>query len=167
MKIKRILVPVDFSAHSLQALDYAVELSKPFKASLMLIHVIEPIYYTVPDFAGGAAGALAGVLDEQRRAAKEQLLRLEQRYAQRRVRLRALLQTGMAYQAIADTAKQLRVDLIVMATHGRTGLTHLLMGSVAERVVRAASCPVLTLRSSSKTRRAVARKRPAARSRAR
>jgi nucleotide-binding universal stress UspA family protein len=146
MTIKRILVPVDLSPNSLRALDHAVDLAKPFKAELAVLFVVEPIYYAVPDFTGGAA-AMGGVLDEQRRSARAQLARLEQRYAKRRVKLRTHLQTGTPYQAIVDTAKQLRTDLIVMATHGRTGVTHLLMGSVAERVVRLATCPVLTLRA--------------------
>jgi nucleotide-binding universal stress UspA family protein len=167
MQIKRILVPVDFSAHSLQALDYAVDLSKPFKAQLMVLHVVEPIYYEVPDFAGAAGAAMAGVFDDLHRTAHEQLVRLTQLYAKRRVTLRALLQTGTAHESIADTAKQLKADLIVMATHGRTGLTRLLIGSVAERVVRTATCPVLTLRAGQKPRRSAARKRLAARPRAR
>jgi nucleotide-binding universal stress UspA family protein len=158
MKLKRILVPVDFSTHSLRALDYAVELAKPFKAELAVLCVIEPIYYTVPDFAAAGA-ALTGLLDEQRKGGRAQLLRLERRYAKRSITLRGLLQTGTPHQAICDTAKRLKTDLIVMATHGRTGLLHVLMGSVAERVVRAASCPVLTLRAAGAGRRRRAARR--------
>jgi nucleotide-binding universal stress UspA family protein len=157
MKLRRILVPVDFSTHSVRALDYAAELGKPFKAELTVLYVIEPIYYTVPDFAGAGA-ALAGVLEEQRTGGREQLLRLERRYAKRRITLRGLLQTGAPHQAICDTARRLKVDLIVMATHGRTGLLHVLMGSVAERVVRVASCPVLTLRPAGAVRRRAVRR---------
>ena len=144
MTIKRILVPVDFSPNSLHALDYAVDFAKAFKATVAVLFVVEPIAYAIPDFAGGAA-MIGGLLEQQQRSGRMQLRRLEERYAKRRVRLRALLQTGSAYQAIADTARQTKADLIVMATHGRTGLSHLLLGSVAERVVRAATCPVLTL----------------------
>lgn len=159
MKIKRILVPVDFSTHSLGALDYAAELAKPFKAELMVLHVVEPIYYTVPDFTGGAAASMVTVIEQQRQTARSELIRLEQRYAKRRIKLRTLLQTGVAaYESIAASAKKLKADMIVMATHGRTGLTHLLMGSVAEHVVRAAPCPVLTLRAGKAPKR-----RPAAR----
>jgi nucleotide-binding universal stress UspA family protein len=75
------------------------------------------------------------------------------------VKLRALLQTGAAHLAIAAAAKQVKADLIIMATHGRTGVTHLLMGSVAERVVRSAPCPVLIVRPRSAGRRS-ARRRP-------
>ena len=160
MTIKRILVPVDFSPNSLHALDYAVDFAKAFKASVAVLFVVEPIAYAMPDFAGGAA-VIGGLLDQQQRSARTQLRRLEERYAKRRVRLRALLQTGSAYQAIADTARQTKADLIVMATHGRTGLSHLLLGSVAERVVRAATCPVLTLHPGKVHRRAPAGKRTA------
>lgn len=147
MTIKRILVPVDFSSHSLAALEYAVGFAKPFKAQVIVLHAVEPIYLAVPDFAGaGAASAMGELLAEQRRSGRAELVRLERRYARRRVKLRALLQVAAAHRAIATAAKQVRADLVIMATHGRTGVSHLLMGSVAERVVRGAPCPVLTLR---------------------
>lgn len=159
MKVKRVLVPVDFSANSLHALDYAVDFAKAFKAELLVLYVVEPVYYAVPDFTGGAAAALGGVLDEQRRSARAQLLEMERRYAKRRVKLRILLQSGSAYQAIVDTARRLKADMIIMATHGRTGMSHLLMGSVAERVVRSATCAVLTLRGGKSPKRRSPKKR--------
>lgn len=145
-KIKRVLVPIDFSPPSMKALDYAADFAKPLGAELCVLFVIEPIYYAVPDLAGAAAGSVGGLLDEQRKSAKQQLERLQTRYARRNIKLRALQQTGTPYQAIVDAAKTLRADLIVMSTHGRTGVSHMLMGSVAERVVRTAVCPVLTIR---------------------
>jgi nucleotide-binding universal stress UspA family protein len=146
-KIKRILVPVDLSKHSLKALDYAVELARPLGAELHVLFVVEPIYYAVPDLAGAAAGAVGGLIEEQKQAARAQLEKLRARYAKKRVVLRPLLQTGTPYQAIVAAAKALRADLVVMGTHGRTGLAHALLGSVAERVVRHCASPVLTLRS--------------------
>jgi nucleotide-binding universal stress UspA family protein len=145
-KIKRVLVPIDFSPPSMKALDYAADFAKPLGAELCVLFVIEPIYYAVPDLAGAAAGSVGGLLDEQRKSAKQQLERLQARYARRNIKLRALQQTGTPYQAIVDAAKTLKADLIVMSTHGRTGVSHMLMGSVAERVVRTAVCPVLTIR---------------------
>jgi len=145
-KITRILVPVDFSRASLKALDYAADFAKPLGAQLCALFVVEPIYYAVPDLAGAAAGTTVGLIEEQRKAGKVQLERLQARYAKRRITLRTLLQTGTPYQAIVDTAKSLKANLIVMSTHGRTGMTHLLLGSVAERVVRSSTCPVLTIR---------------------
>jgi nucleotide-binding universal stress UspA family protein len=159
MAIKRVLVPVDFSANSLQALEYAVQLAKPLKAGIQVLFVVEPIYFGAPDFSGATA-ALGAVLDEQRRSAQTQLERLQQRYAKRRVELRILLQTGVAHHAIVEAATQLKADLIVMATHGRTGVAHLLIGSVAERVVRTATCPVLTIHADQRSRRAPRRRQP-------
>lgn len=144
--IKRILVPVDFSAASLKALDYAADFAKPLKAELCVLFVVEPIYYAVPDLAGAAAGTTVGLVEEQRKAAVKQLERLQGRYARKGQKLRTVLQNGTPYQAIVDTAKSLKANLICMSTHGRTGMTHLLLGSVAERVVRSAACPVLTIR---------------------
>ncbi|MBX3026745.1 universal stress protein [bacterium] len=145
-KITRILVPIDFSPASLKALDYAADFAQPLKAELCALFVVEPIYYAVPDLAGAAAGASVGLLEEQRKSGKQQLERLQTRYARKRVKLRTLLQTGTPYQAIVDTAKSVKANLIVMSTHGRTGMTHLLLGSVAERVVRSSPVPVLTIR---------------------
>jgi nucleotide-binding universal stress UspA family protein len=149
MMIKRILVPMDFSSHAERALEYAVEMAKPFKAEVAVVHVFEPIYYAAPDLAG-AGPALGAIIDEQQKSARAQLQRLEARYAKRRVALRGFLQTGPPAPAIGDTAKRFKADLIVMGTHGRTGLAHVLLGSVAEQVVRTAPCPVLTLRAATK-----------------
>lgn len=144
--IKRVLVPVDFSDTSMQALDYAIEFSKPFKAELVVVSVVEPIYFTAPgDLAAPAVNA-GMLMDEQLRIAREQLGRLAASLKKRRIKARTILQTGTAHQLIADTAKRTKADLIIMATHGRTGLSHVFLGSVAERVVRHAHCPVLTVR---------------------
>ena len=145
MRIKRILVPIDFSSSSLRALEVAVDFAEPFDSELLLLFVTEPIVYVVPDYAGAQSAALAEALDQQQRVARAELARLEQRYAARGITLHALLQTGRAAQTSVETAAKRQVDLIVMATHGRTGVSRLMMGSVAERVVRSAPCPVLTM----------------------
>lgn len=148
MKIKKILVPVDFSTHSLKALDYAVGFARTFGAELHILFVIEPVAYATPaDFYAGMATQLGSLITEQRRSATAQLAALQQQVARKGVRVKTALRSGIAYQEILDAARKLKVDLIIHATHGRTGLSHLLMGSVAERVVRSASCPVLTVRS--------------------
>lgn len=148
MKIKKIVVPVDFSKHSLKALDYAVEFAKTFKAELHLLFVIEPVAYATPtDFYAGMASQLSSLITEQRRSAASQLAQLQAKLKKKGVNAKTILRSGIAYQEIVDGAKKLKADLIIHATHGRTGLSHLVMGSVAERVVRSAPCPVLTLRS--------------------
>ena len=171
--IKRILVPVDFSDPSLRALDYAAELSRALAAQLVLLHVVEPVYYPVAADAYGVGLDLGNVYDEIERAAREQLSELARKLRRRRLNVRAVLLAGTAPQAIVESAKKMHADLLVMATHGRTGLSHLLMGSVARRVIRTAACPVLTipgLRSRSTPRRVTARAQAAhvaSRSRAR
>jgi nucleotide-binding universal stress UspA family protein len=103
--IKRILVPVDFSKSSLKALDYALALAKPFKAEVVVLYVVEPVYYSAPDLTGGAE-TMATLMDEQRRLARQQLLKLEQRYAKAGAPLRGVLQTGTAYRAIATPPRR-------------------------------------------------------------
>ena len=143
MTIKRVLVPTDFSDNSSAALDYAADLARTLGAEVHVLFVIEPLYYAMSEFAAPAVGEL---LEEQRRGCREQLAQLERRYAKRTPKLRVSQAVGTAHQAIVEGARRLKADLIVMATHGRTGVTHLLLGSVAERVVRTARCPVLTVR---------------------
>ncbi|MBI4517411.1 MAG: universal stress protein [Deltaproteobacteria bacterium] len=158
--IKRILVPVDFSDTALQALDYAIEFGKPFRPELVVLFVVEPVYYATPADLYGPAANLSMLLDEQRRIGKEQLLRLAAELEKRGVNARTVLQTGTPFQVIVDTAERLKADLIVMATHGRTGLSHVLLGSVAERVVRSAACPVVTVRGYKPAKRKPRTKRP-------
>ena len=146
MAIKHILVPVDFSAPSLRALDYAIDFARPLGAELIVVFVVEPIYSITPGDLYAPSSELTYLMQEQRQQGKEQLAQLEARLQKRYKKLRTVLGDGLAYQAIVDAAKKLKVDLIVMATHGRTGLSHLFMGSVAEKVVRTALCPVLTIR---------------------
>jgi universal stress protein A len=162
MPIKQILVPVDFSEVSMQALDYAVDLSKGFDAAVTALFVVEPLYYAAPPTAYGAATQVAMLLDDQRKLGREQLAKLAAKMEKKGVSFRTLLQEGTPYERIAATAKRIKADLIVMATHGRTGLSHLLMGSVAEKVVRLAPCPVLTLQGY-KPRKARAAKKARAR----
>lgn len=135
--LKHILVPVDFSTHSQAALRYAAALAEAFGAQLHLVHVVQ----------GPAAYARMYVppedwLLEQRVAARRELdeLPVENATVTREVR------TGSPLVEIIRYAKEADIDLIVMGTHGRSGLAHLLIGSVAENVVRQAPCPVLTVR---------------------
>lgn len=168
MVIKNILVPLDFSDPSMRALDYATELAKPFGATLTVLHVLEPIAYASPaDLYAGVAAQLGDLITEQRRSARERMAELQAKMAKRGFELRTVIREGIAHQEIVETAARLKSDLILLTTHGRTGLSHLLMGSVAERVVRAAPCAVLSLRGPvlrkvQRKKRIAARKRRAA-----
>ena len=159
MNIQRILVPVDFSEPSMGALDEAIDLGKKFKAEIIALFVVEPVYYATPADLYGPSANLSLLLEDQQRYGKEQLAKLGKRLAKRGVKLRTLLQTGVPFQAISETATRVKASLIVMATHGRTGLAHVLLGSVTERVIRSATCPVLTLRMTAKPRRKPAKAR--------
>jgi len=164
----RILVPVDFSDQGQFALDRAVELSRAYPAELLVLHVVEPVFMPGGGDAFGAGYDTRLVYEEIERSAREQLARVAANLARRGVEVRTLLHVGTAHEVIIDTARKVRADLIVMSTHGRSGLSHLFMGSVAERVVRSAACPVLTMRDTrpARVRRAArgtgARRRQAA-----
>jgi nucleotide-binding universal stress UspA family protein len=157
--VKRILVPVDFSKPSLAALDYAITFVQPLEAELVLLHVVEPFYFSGVNGMYGVGFDTGAVSAELERSAHQQLARLATRLRSRRVPVRTLVEIGPAAQMIADCATKLRADMIIMATHGRTGFSHLLLGSVAERVVRSAPCAVLTLRPPAPPARRAARKR--------
>jgi nucleotide-binding universal stress UspA family protein len=157
--IKRILVPLDFSPPSLQALDYAADTARRFGAELVLLHVVEPAFFAATNGIYGVGFDAGIVYREMEQAARQQLAELADSLRARRIAARVLLSVGRAHEVIVDAAKKMKVDLVVMSTHGRTGLSHVVMGSVAERVVRTAACPVLTMHP----RRAVRRRRPARR----
>lgn len=142
--ITRILVPTDFSETSDAALDYAKELAATLGASIHLVHVFEDPY-RVAAFAPEVYGGVSPGLREAAIARAERELRA-------RVPESFDLLTGPTAQAIVDCAAERGADLIVMGTHGRTALAHLVLGSVAEHVVRTARCPVLTIRPRSRDR---------------
>jgi universal stress protein A len=151
--IKRILVPVDFSNPALKALDYAIEFGRPHRAEIVVVHAVEPVYYPVTADLYGPGFDVAGIFREIERTSRMQLARLATDLKRRRVPARTLLRVGGAAEVIVDAARKLKADLIILSTHGRTGLAHVLLGSVAERVVRNATCPVLTVRGGKKGKR--------------
>jgi nucleotide-binding universal stress UspA family protein len=143
MDIRHILAPTAFSDYSKKAISDAFELARTFGATLSLLHVLEPSPY-LGEFTLPTMGEeLLGDLERQASAALAQVLPEAQ---QAKIEVTRAVAIGSPSQKIVETAEAEHVDLIVMATHGRTGLSHLLIGSVAERVVRTAPCPVLTIR---------------------
>jgi len=139
--IRTILVPTDFSEPAETALAKAFQLAEKLGARIHLLHAygIPP----VPDAMGMGVGVdLIGPIE---RAASAELKQLAQRYAQRPEYAGSLLELGDARDVIVRGAKQLSADLIVMGTHGRRGVQHFVLGSVAEGVVRNAPCPVLVV----------------------
>lgn len=142
--IKKVLVPIDFSDYSKNALKYAAEFSKHFKAKMYLIYVIEPIIYPA-DFSMGQVAIPSTDIDITKRA-EEELQNLVKNSIDPSVEVETITKTGKPFVEINETAKEKDIDLIIMATHGHTGVEHMLFGSTAEKVVRKAPCPVLTLR---------------------
>jgi nucleotide-binding universal stress UspA family protein len=159
MKIKRILVPVDFSAHSLAALDYAIDLVKRPSPEIVLLYCLEPIQFAAYGAPGGTS--VASLVAEQRRLAAASLAKAAAALDKRGVRVRTMIREGSPRRRIIDTAKTVAADLIVMSTHGRTGLARFMIGSVAEAVVRHAHCPVLLVRGPTTKKRTAARRRQA------
>jgi universal stress protein A len=143
LQIKYILVPIDFSAPSKKALDYAVPFAEQFGAKLTLLHVVEPV--ATPDFANSFP--LMMEKDKLMTECKAQLQLLVKQHAiDPKLVEKTLVRQGRSFHEIADAARTLKTDLIIMSTHGYTGLKHALLGSTAERVVRHAPCPVLVVR---------------------
>ena len=149
-EVRSILVPVDFSEHAREALRYARVLAAFFDARLDLLHVIEEALH--PAFYGPGLQSVYDVIPDLDEKAEERLRTFyweAEGGAVSEVRFKAL--TGKVARVIAKYAAQEGTDLIVIATHGLTGLEHYFMGSVAERVVRRAPCPVFTVKSYGKS----------------
>lgn len=140
MRIQRILVPFDFSEHSEKALRWAAAMGEKWGAPLLLLHVVAPPVYPP---------MMAGFMDPTQ---FETSLKLDAEKRLRQVaeglqgvRAEARVEIAEPFHEICRVAQEGRSDLIVMGTHGRTGMAHVLLGSVAERVVRHAPCPVLVV----------------------
>lgn len=140
---EKILVPTDFSPHAEEAVRFAAELSRAFDAPLTLVHVYDVTPYvlpeTVPMYDTFQVGQLREEFQRQLGAARQ----LAEQRGARQVEARLL--QGSPFAEIARFAEEQRFGLIVMGTHGRTGLAHLLLGSVAEKVLRNSPCPVVTV----------------------
>jgi len=145
--IKKILVPTDFSPYSDQAAQYALMIARAFKARILLIHVIEPLAYSVTDTLQVTDHFIA-----LKTIAKSLLENTRKKFQKKDLRVGADLLTGVPYREILNRASRVGADMIVMGTHGRTGVEHFLLGSVAEKVVRLAPCPVVTVRPITRTK---------------
>lgn len=144
VRIGKILVPTDFSTGAESALAWARGLAQAFGAEVTLLHVLDVSVAALAGFPANVAMVpAAGELLERIRAETEQEMR---RLAARFPGVRTIIREGMPRGAILEVAKEIAADLIVMGTHGRTGLGHVLFGSVAEHVVRHSRIPVLTVR---------------------
>jgi nucleotide-binding universal stress UspA family protein len=142
-RMKRILVAIDFSDCARKALQYALPLAKEHGAAITLIYVVQ-----TPAYPGGEFGRLDYVPmeAEMRESGKKALATLIEKEICDAVPVDSIITTGAPAHEITEAAKRIPADLIVISTHGRTGLKHVFLGSVAEMVVRHAPCPVLIVR---------------------
>jgi nucleotide-binding universal stress UspA family protein len=139
-RVKKILVATDFSTASKQAVEYAAALTEAAGAEIVLMHAIDSLPYSVTD--------TFTVIDHRRALRKTASFLLESlrsELASRGIPVKTRLATGPAHDEIVKTARKEKADLIVVGTRGRTGVAHVLLGSVAEKVVRSADRPVVTV----------------------
>jgi universal stress protein A len=141
---KKILVPVDFSDCSKQALLDAIAVGAGMNSEIAVLHAYENPAYVLP--MSGYVGPTADMLARLRNQLTDELEAMAEQAREKGLTAETQLIEGIPYKTVVDFAKEWGADLIVMGTHGRTGLSHALTGSVAERVVRLSPCPVLVSR---------------------
>ena len=139
--IKKVLVPIDFSDYSKSALIYAADFAKKFNAGIILIYVVEPVIYP-PDFSMGQI-AIPSINTEWDIKAKEELDKLAETEIPDAITVNTVIKTGKPFIEIIETASEEDVDIIIIASHGHSGMEHILFGSTAEKVVRKAPWPAL------------------------
>ena len=144
VNLKKILVPQDFSEYSIHALKYAVTFAGLFNSELIVLHIVEPIVYPA-DFSFGQV-SIPAMEEEIRKHSEEQLNDLVAKEIPANIKVTSIIRIGKPFSEIVEVAKSENADLIVISSHGRTGMDHVLFGSTADKVVRKAPCPVLTIR---------------------
>jgi nucleotide-binding universal stress UspA family protein len=151
MKFKKILCPTDFSDPAEKALKAAAGLAMDYSSELLVVNVVEPIP-TISAADTFPLNYLRQYLSEAENASKKRLKELVTKVVPAKIKVRPLVLTGQAAMQIVDLADKKEVDLIVIATQGQTGLKRLVFGSVAERVLKLTSRPVLVIQTSGKAR---------------
>ena len=145
MQIRKILVPHDFSTHSEHALDWALGLADKWQATVVLLHAV----HILPPVVDIPSAMYVDVEQDQLAAAQRNLEEIRTKKTHGSQTLIDIdVQRGVPFQVICDEAEKQHTDLIVMGSHGRTGLAHVFIGSVAERVMRHSPCPVLVTKLS-------------------
>ena len=143
--LHRILVPTDFSENSNRAVRYAAELAEKFESEIVFLHVVQDLALVLPDAVMPTPVATPN-LDDMIASAKTGIANLVTSLGLAKLNPKAEVRIGSPASEIVSAAADLKADLLCISTHGRTGLAHLLLGSVAEKIVRHAPCPVLTVR---------------------
>ncbi|GBD88380.1 putative universal stress protein [bacterium BMS3Abin03] len=143
-KIKNILLPTDFSSRSKAAVEYAIELADQYKAKLHVLHVLEktPPVLAIRSFDLSEEKILESINQEAQKSLDKTVEEIKNKAA---VQIVPVIKKGIDFEEIVNYSEKEEIDIIVIATHGRTGLMHTLIGSVAEKVIRHAKCPVLVI----------------------
>ncbi|MDH3444806.1 MAG: universal stress protein [Deltaproteobacteria bacterium] len=145
-RIRRIMHATDFSKASGRALEESINLAKQNNAELLVVNVVEPAgQYAIGEDYGGAELYIK-MEEAAKQDAERSMQKLMRKLGQAKVKAKSLLLKGIAYDQIVKAAKNRKADMIVIGTHGRTGISKLFMGSVAGKVISLARCPVLTVR---------------------
>jgi universal stress protein A len=139
----KILYPVDFSDYAEEILEYAVAVASRFNSELHLIHVIPNLNYFTPYESFLTPENMVAIERNIETEVDRDLTALAEKVS---VPVKKVTKTGVTFVEIIEYVKEAGIDLVVMGTHGRSGIEHVLIGSVAEKVVRKAPCPVLTIR---------------------
>lgn len=146
-ELRKILIPIDFSDYSLNALEYAKLLAEKFNAELILLNVVEPVVFTADLTMGQVIPSIENELyQKSEEKVKELVDSLRDKF-----NVRGVVKVGKPHVEIIELAKSEGVDLIIIGSHGHTGVEHLLFGSTAEKVIRKSTCPVLIIKSKVKS----------------
>ncbi|HUU69651.1 MAG TPA: universal stress protein [Planctomycetota bacterium] len=146
IKLKKILVPTDFSDYSMHALQYGLSFCREFTAELILLHVIEDPFY--PSNGATFGFNIEEFFRQMEEESSKRMLEMVPPEIEKEMPVERIAIRGTPFLEIIRLAKERAADMIVLSTHGRSGLAHVLMGSVTEKVVRKAPCPVLVVRRS-------------------
>jgi nucleotide-binding universal stress UspA family protein len=148
MQIKTILFPTDFSQGARAAMDHAVSLAKDYDARLILLYVIQDI--SIAEWYIPSTLSVTDLVEDMQKSAWQEMDKWTAEVAAKVKNVEKIVMRGVPFVEIIKTAREKNADMIVIGTHGRTGIDHLLFGSTAEKVVRKAPCPVLTVRIAGK-----------------
>jgi len=148
MQIKTILFPTDFSNGARAAMDHAISLAKDYQAKLILLYVIQDI--SIAEWYIPSSISAGELIEDMQKSAWQEMDKWIAEVSKQVKDVEKMVVRGVPFVEIIQTAKERNADLIVIGTHGRTGIDHMLFGSTAEKVVRKAACPVLTVRIAGK-----------------
>ncbi len=144
MQIKTILFPTDFSNGARAAMDHAVSLARDYKAKIILLYVIQDI--SIAEWYIPSTLSVTDLVEDMQKSAWKEMDKWAAEVSTKVAEVEKMVVRGVPFVEIIRTAKEKSADLLVIGTHGRTGIDHMLFGSTAEKVVRKAPCPVLTVR---------------------